>query len=52
MTAQEIYKALDNIHYKILHNPVSNKIYHSELEALVEAKEFYKAIAEKEGGSR
>lgn len=43
MTAQEIYRALDNLHYKIIHSPFNNKVYHSEIEALVEAKELYKA---------
>lgn len=43
MTAQEIYKALDNIHYAIIHSPLSNKVYHSDIEALVEVKEQYKA---------
>lgn len=43
MTAQEIYKALDNIHYAIIHSPLSNKVYYSDIEALVEVKEQYKA---------
>ncbi len=42
MTAQEIYKALDNIHYAIIHSPLSNKIYQSDIEALVILKKQYK----------